>query len=162
MYSPTAEVLPWVRHTACMADAESRLRPKVCLQWGGEASEYCPSPLPPPQGSCLLSVRVFPFLHKTWINLCEAAAGQKLRHPRNLPSVPAAPVAPGHRSSLYGLEGERFFTIMSRLLARLTFLKPLERRCHCAAEEDHPLVTSAFGDPGQRPDLLLGMNSGQD
>lgn len=43
-----------------------------------------------------------------------------------------------------------------------SFLKLLGGRCHCAAEEDRLLVTSALGDSGQRPDLLLGGNSGQD
>ena len=85
-----------------------------------EASEYRPSPLPPPHGSCFLWVRIFPFLHKTWIILCEAPAEKKLRHPQNLPSLPAAPVALGRRSSFYLLEGESFFTVIALLLTCLT------------------------------------------
>lgn len=43
MHSPTAEVLPWVRHTASIEDAESRLEPKVCLQqWRNLANTTLP------------------------------------------------------------------------------------------------------------------------
>ena len=77
MYSPTAEVLPWVRCTAYMGDAESRLRPKVCLQrWGKLANTTLPLSLL--HGDLVFKVRVFPFLHRNWINLSEAAAEQKL------------------------------------------------------------------------------------
>lgn len=42
-HSPTAEVLPWVRHTASIEDAESRLKPKVCLQqWSNLANTTLP------------------------------------------------------------------------------------------------------------------------
>lgn len=140
MYSPTAEVLPCVRHTAYMGDAESRLRPKVCLQqWGKLANATLPL-------SLLHRELVFcgsessPFSTKTGLISLKQLWNESLDDcPQNLSSVPAAPVALGHRSSLYLLGRERFFTIASLLLTHLTFWKLLGGRCHCAAEDDHPL-----------------------
>lgn len=85
-----------------------------------EATAYCPFLPPPPWWSCFQWVTIFPLLGKNWVNLCEAAAEQKLWYPQILPSFLAVPVALGFRFSLHLQEGERFLSVLSLLLSHLT------------------------------------------
>lgn len=117
----------------------------------GEANSYCPFLLPPPRWFCFLWVTIFLFLWKKWVNLCEAAAEQKLWCPQNLPTLPAAPVALVLRSSLYLLEVPQSPVTP---FGPFDSLQAAGKGKPCTTEEDHTLVALMLRGPGQTPGCI--------
>lgn len=126
----------------------------------GEASEYYPSPRLSSTGILFSVGQSSPFSTKTGLISLKQLHNKSLDVcPENLSSVPAALVVLGQRSSLCLLGRERLFNIVSLLLTCLTFWNHSKGDATALLKMTHLLVTSAVG---QRPELLPGVNSGQD